>query len=169
MLERLAHDAGAERASRASDYSSRHSAPVLGAEVLGRFHNGTCRRIKTFIESSVISRRVVGTLGESSGNRHWRYRNHANIRPEFAFILHLLFSSLMRSPGNDRVWAASSGIPIGTRQHRQLARGERTAPSCRGRVHLITIMACAATTCHGPTATSRVGLALSRSWGRHAC
>jgi hypothetical protein len=89
--EPLFHDAGAERASSASNHPSRNSLPMLGSEFFGRSHNGTCCRIESFAESPVISRGVVGTFGESSGNRHWRYNNHAGIRPELVRILHLLF------------------------------------------------------------------------------
>ncbi len=95
VLESPAHDAGAERASSASNHPFRHSRPMLGAEVFGRSQNRTCCRIEPFTESPVISRGVIGTSGESSGNRHWGYSNHADIRPELVRILHLLFSSPM--------------------------------------------------------------------------
>jgi hypothetical protein len=40
---------------------------------------------------------------------------------------------------------------------------ERPAPGCGGCVHVITIMACAGMTCHGPAPTFRAGLARSLS------
>jgi hypothetical protein len=89
--EPLFHNAGAERASSASNHPFRNSPPMLGAEFFGRSHNGTCCRIEPFTESPVISRGVIGTLGESSGKRHWRNSNHASIRPELVRILHFLF------------------------------------------------------------------------------
>ena len=132
VLEPLSHDAGAERASSASNHAFRNSRCMFAAEFFGRFHNGASSRIEPFTEGPVVSRGVIGTLGESSGNRHRRYSNHADIRPEVVRILHLLFP-----------------LP------------ERPAPVCgQARVHLITIMARTGTIGHGPAPTSMVGLGL---------
>jgi hypothetical protein len=51
VLEPLFHDAGAERASSASNHPFRKSRPMLGAEFFGRSHNGSCCRIEPFTES----------------------------------------------------------------------------------------------------------------------
>jgi hypothetical protein len=90
-----AHDAGAERASSASNHPPRNSRPMLCAEFLCPSQNRTCCRIEPFAESPVISRGVIGTFGESNGKSHWRNSNHARIRPELARVLHVLFP-LMR-------------------------------------------------------------------------
>jgi hypothetical protein len=91
LFEHPAHDAGAERASSASNHPLRYSRPMLGAEFLGPSQNRTCSRIEPFPESPVISGGVIGTLGESNGKSHWRNSNHASIRPELVRILHVLF------------------------------------------------------------------------------
>jgi hypothetical protein len=109
VLEPLVHDAGAERASSAGNDPRRHSRPMLGAEFFGSPHNGACCCNESFTESPVISRGVIGTFGESSGNRHWRYSSHASIRPELVCILHLLFPLPDRSgdgPGRPPVLAS---------------------------------------------------------------
>jgi hypothetical protein len=127
VLEPPAHDAGAERARSASNHPFRHSRPMLGAEVFGRSQNRTCCRIESFTESPVISRGVIGTSGESSGNRHWGYSNHADIRPELVRILHLLFSSPMGLEETAPVRAATSSITASTRQyHSQYAASAGT-------------------------------------------
>src|SRR5262245_35668538 len=109
---------------------------MLGAEFSGRSHNRTSCSIKPFAKSSVIRRSVVGTFGESSGNRHRRYSNHANIRPEVVRILHLL-----SPPGKTLENGRADHNQLRPNVQRQLARRV---------VHLITIMARAGTICHGP-------------------
>src|SRR5262249_18425499 len=85
------HDAGAERASSASNHPLRYSRPMLGAEFFGPSQNRACCRIEPFTESPFISRGVIGTFGESNGKSHWRNSDHASIRPELVRILHVLF------------------------------------------------------------------------------
>jgi len=91
LFEHPAHDAGAERASSASNHPLRYSRPMLGAEFFGPSQNRTCSRIEPFPESPVISRGVIGTFSESNGKSHWRNSNHASVRPELVRILHVLF------------------------------------------------------------------------------
>ena len=90
LFEHPAHDAGAERASSASNHPLRYSRPMLGAEFFGPSQNRTCTRIEPFPESAVISRGVIGTFGESNGKSHWRNSNHASVRPKLVRILHVL-------------------------------------------------------------------------------
>jgi hypothetical protein len=98
LFEHPAHDAGTERASSASNHPLRYSRPMLGAESFGPSQNRTCSRIEPIPESPVISRGVIGTLGESNGKSHWRNSNHASVRPKLVRILHVLFP-LMRLSG----------------------------------------------------------------------
>jgi hypothetical protein len=85
------HDTGAERASSACNHAFGDGWAMLRTEILSGPDNRARNPIEPFDESSVVSRSVIGTLGQSSGNRNWRYDNRADIRPEFIFIfiLHL--------------------------------------------------------------------------------
>ena len=63
---------------------------MLRTKLPSFLHNGACSCIEPLTESSIISRSVIGTFGESGGNRNWRYNNHAYIRPKLTRILHLI-------------------------------------------------------------------------------
>jgi hypothetical protein len=87
----FAHETRAERASSACNHAFGDGWAMLRAEILPCPDNWVRSRAEPFDESSVVSRSVIGTLGQSSGNRNWCYDNRADVRPEFTFILHLPF------------------------------------------------------------------------------
>ncbi len=74
---------------------------MLRTKLLGFLHNGACSCIEPLTESSIISRSVIGTFGESGRNRNWRYDNHAYIRPKLTRILHLIFPLSHEISGDD--------------------------------------------------------------------
>jgi hypothetical protein len=124
VLEALSHDARAERAGGARYHPFRNNRPMLSAESFRRFHNRTCCRIESFAEGSVIGRGIIGTFSETSGNCHWRYSNHAGVRPELIRILHLLFP-LLRELRRHPLRATGSRITASMRQHRSQYPAER--------------------------------------------
>jgi len=89
VLERPTDYAGTDRGSGTADNSLGNSWPVFGAELLCAKYYGLCRSVESLGEGPAASRGVVGTSGNSGGNRDWRCSDGNNVRPEVIRLLHL--------------------------------------------------------------------------------
>jgi hypothetical protein len=101
-FEPFTDDAGAERASSAAHHPFCDRLPMLRAKSPGRPDNGACGGAEPVNECTIISRSVIGALGDSGSNCNWAYSNRTNIGPEFVFVLQLLFHLHRRSQGTAR-------------------------------------------------------------------
>ena len=87
-------DTGAERAGSAGNHAFGDGGAMLRTEILPGPDDGGSGPGEPFDESSVVSRSVKATLGQSGGNRNWCYGNRADVLPE----LTLSSPSTVRSP-----------------------------------------------------------------------
>jgi hypothetical protein len=85
------HDPGAERASGTGNHTFGDGWAMLRAEILARPDNRGRDPGEPFEECSVVSRSIIGSLGQAGGNRHWCYDNGADVLPELTLIFHLPF------------------------------------------------------------------------------
>jgi hypothetical protein len=130
VLEPSAHDAGAERTGSTGDHSSCNSWAMLRTKFFGRPENGAGGCTEPFAESSMISRSVIGTFGEPSGNRNWCCDNDTGICPELIRILHFLFPPPHVIPG-DGLFAPSVMASQSLYGLRRSARSPRRPPHGR--------------------------------------
>ena len=77
-------------------------------------HNRTCCRIEPFTESPVISRGVIGTLGEANGKATGETATTLAFAQN-SFVFSTCYFLSLETLGNDTVEAASSGITASTR------------------------------------------------------
>src|SRR5580704_10969209 len=86
-------DTGAERAGCAGHHALGDGGAMLRAKILPGPDDRGCRPGEPVDESPVVSRRVIGTFGQSSRNGNWCYGDRADVLPELALVLHLTASS----------------------------------------------------------------------------
>src|ERR1700687_5840130 len=86
-------DAAAECAAGAGHHSLGDGRAMFRTEVLSGLDNRGGSPGESLDERSVVSRSVIGTLGQSGGDRNWCHDDRADVRPELALVLHVPFPS----------------------------------------------------------------------------